>query len=403
LLFLTALAFLAGFLDFAAPPAFDFTAFLAFLTNLALPAFLPIFFPLCAIFLTDTFNLLLADFKTGFFFAKDFTGFLAITFLTVFLPLTRDFLTAETLFVAFFVALCAGFLIADIFLAIFLATLLSGFLATDISLTSFLATLLIGFFIAAKSFLIFFTTSVIAQSSTNCPPSTVNFTFDFALNSTEGWIPIFAEYNLATKEEGLNTSIEVLPANADGYQQRHTGFRFSTNNRADDLFAGLKKEISGLFPGANYTLNFTLEFASNIGEGCIGIGGAPGESVYVKSGASTVEPLTENVEPFNFINIDKGNQAVSGPAGASSGNIVASQSTNCDSLEAPFYTVTLTHGHQASPGAPLYEVSADEHGNMWLLVGTDSGYEGITVIYWQKISVVLSLVHNPYTTNCMNH
>ncbi len=44
-----------------------------------------------------------------------------------------------------------------------------------------------------------------------------------------------------------------------------------------------------------------------------GIGGSPGESVYVKAGATTEEPLIiEDSDGWLRMNIDKGNQAGEG-------------------------------------------------------------------------------------------
>ena len=36
----------------------------------------------------------------------------------------------------------------------------------------------------------------------------------------------------------------------------------------------------------------SLDLATNVAAGLVGIGGSPGESVFVKAGASTVEPVT---------------------------------------------------------------------------------------------------------------
>jgi hypothetical protein len=36
-----------------------------------------------------------------------------------------------------------------------------------------------------------------------------------------------------------------------------------------------------------------------------------------------------------------------------------------------------------------FEVTADEEGVIWFIVGTDSGFEGLTTIYYDTITVVL--------------
>ena len=36
-----------------------------------------------------------------------------------------------------------------------------------------------------------------------------------------------------------------------------------------------------------------------------------------------------------------------------------------------------------------FEVTADEDGVVWFIAGTDSGFEGLTTLYYDTISVVL--------------
>jgi hypothetical protein len=36
-----------------------------------------------------------------------------------------------------------------------------------------------------------------------------------------------------------------------------------------------------------------------------------------------------------------------------------------------------------------FEVTADEDGVVWFIAGTDSGFEGLTVVYYDTITVVL--------------
>ena len=57
----------------------------------------------------------------------------------------------------------------------------------------------------------------------------------------------------------------------------------------------------------------SIDLATNVPAGLVGIGGSPGESVFVKAGASTVEPLAEeDGSRYLRMNIDKGNQANGG-------------------------------------------------------------------------------------------
>jgi hypothetical protein len=37
-----------------------------------------------------------------------------------------------------------------------------------------------------------------------------------------------------------------------------------------------------------------------------------------------------------------------------------------------------------------FEVTADETGAIWFIVGTDSGFEGLTTLYYDAISITLA-------------
>ena len=42
-------------------------------------------------------------------------------------------------------------------------------------------------------------------------------------------------------------------------------------------------------------------------------------------------------------------------------------------------------------------VSTDAEGRAWLIVGTDSGFEGLSALYYARISYTLSIVEPPST------
>jgi len=75
-----------------------------------------------------------------------------------------------------------------------------------------------------------------------------------------------------------------------------TGFYIQSVNRSDDLFLFLKRRLGpedGLRPNQTYQVFFDLVFASNAPSNCGGVGGSPGESVYLKAGSwSALTPDT---------------------------------------------------------------------------------------------------------------
>jgi hypothetical protein len=85
------------------------------------------------------------------------------------------------------------------------------------------------------------------------------------------------------------------------------------------------------------------------------------------------------------MNVDKGaGNSGNGTAASVIGNIANGLSPDEIDMENPPY-VSLKREHEH-----LYTVNASPDGELWLLAGTDSGFEGLTGIYYQSIAVTLS-------------
>jgi hypothetical protein len=206
---------------------------------------------------------------------------------------------------------------------------------------------------------------------------TISLRFSFAADAQE-WIAGFADYPVGEEEFfELKSGIEPMPPDL---KLPGNGFMLHGNNHSDDLFMFLKRRLGpaeGLVPGAEYRFRFLLVFASNAPSGAVGIGGAPGESVFLKAGASTIEPRPVPVNDFYVMNVDKGNQGQGGPAASIVGNIANGRSAD----EPPRY-VLLRKEHEHP-----YNIRTDERGELWLLIGTDSGFEGPTRLYYREFLV----------------
>ena len=213
-------------------------------------------------------------------------------------------------------------------------------------------------------------------------PAVISLSFDFAAGDGLGWEADFADYNPVT-DMRTTAGVRQLPIEAGiGKAWYLSGWNYS-----DDLFMYLRRQVTpadGIVPGTSYLAEFRVTFATNAGDDCVGIGGAPGTSVYLKMGLAPTKPLPVLVGDHLRLNIDKGNQSQSGVHASQAGTIAAQQPTPC-SAEAPFSTVVRRHSH------PL-AVPASPTGELWLLFGTDSGFEGYTQIYVQRIEVTLTPV-----------
>jgi hypothetical protein len=201
-----------------------------------------------------------------------------------------------------------------------------------------------------------------------------HYNYTFAVD-TEGWQGGFADYDRDLESiYALRFSHSTLPEPLDTHEG---AIRIAGNNHSDDLFMFMKTRINKLDANATYAVTFTVEFASNVADGMVGIGGSPGEGVTLKAGAVTIEPkAVVDGSGYYRMNIDKGTQTNGGRDMVVIGDFSNDSDTDTYRLK----TVRNT--------APLY-VTADENGSVWLIVGTDSGFEGVTEIYYNDVTVDL--------------
>lgn len=198
--------------------------------------------------------------------------------------------------------------------------------------------------------------------------------YDFSTNA-EGWTGDFADYPEGEEQfYELEFSHTTLPAPLN---ETEGVLKLSGNNHSDDLFMFIKKEITGLIPNQEYQINFEVQFATNVADGQFGIGGSPGESVYIKVGAAPIEPQKE-LDDMGFyrMNIDKNNQSQSGED-----MIVIGDFSN-DTEENVYTLKTLSND---TP----FSATANSNGSLWIIVGTESGFEGATTIYYDRIAIEL--------------
>lgn len=207
----------------------------------------------------------------------------------------------------------------------------------------------------------------------------VQWNFD---DGRQGWSASYTDYSEPQESTiEFESGIEPLPEDIDA---QGDGFFVSGRNTPDDLFMFLKRSVGhqiDLEPQSSYELEWRIEFASDAGSNCFGIGGSPGESVYMKAGGSPVEPqrVEQNDGTQDYVlNVDKGNQSQGGEAASIAGNVA--NGIPCEEHDGEFGSIVHEHTHST-------RVETDEQGRMWLLLGTDSGFEGRTNLYYQSLEV----------------
>lgn len=220
--------------------------------------------------------------------------------------------------------------------------------------------------------------SVISCSVPEQDTMVFSITYDFS-TMDNGWTGDFADYPVGDSiSYELFYKHDTLPTNLNANATKKA-LHISGNNHSDDLFMFVKKKITGLRPNATYTILFNIKMASNASTSSVGIGGSPGTSVYLKAGASLVEPKKIEQDGFYYMNIDKGNQATEGADMILLGNIgVAATTTQFTSISR--YNTSVT----------AFTITTNESGEIWLIVGTDSGFEGLTHLYYTQIDVLFN-------------
>ena len=213
----------------------------------------------------------------------------------------------------------------------------------------------------------------------------IRLEFDFA-QSDHGFLAGFADYiQNGLSDYQLTNSWQARPTNLGG----SSALFISGFNHSDDLFMFWKKRITGLPPNTSVILTMEIELASSYAEGLVGVGGAPGEDVTVKAGAVAFEPRAvlepSEGEGWLRMNLDKGNQTVGGTDMSAIGNVAKPDDGNEN------YVLLKRHQH----GQPLTTRTASD-GSLWLVFGTDSGFESTTALYYSRLTVWINRVEKPH-------
>ncbi|WBW96259.1 hypothetical protein [Oceanirhabdus sp. W0125-5] len=196
-------------------------------------------------------------------------------------------------------------------------------------------------------------------------------------NDTMGWEGGFADLPINYVESDY--SVEFKHSNIPGLDCN--GLMLTGNNHSDDLFMYVTKKLGteyGLEPNTTYNMEIKFDLATNVPGGMMGIGGSPGSSVYVKAGMTNIAPeakiVGEGSNAYYRMNIDTGAQANSGKDMTAIGNV-----EKIDSIDDSF---------QLKPFQHTVEITTNENGEAYVIIGIDSGFEGISELYITNIEII---------------
>lgn len=201
------------------------------------------------------------------------------------------------------------------------------------------------------------------------------FTADFDQDAANwpGWTTGTSDYTADTAPTAVVFEQRPVPA-----PFASKGYFIGGHNNSDDALLFIKKQYTGLVASTDYTFTAQVNFVSNTPSGCMGVGGAPGESVYVIAAASPTEPkAAADSAGYTKLNIDRGNQGTPGAASLVMGNIGNGQP--CEG-SASYVAKSLRN-------TTGIKVKTDAEGKVWVLFGIDSGFEATSSIYVQNIVI----------------
>lgn len=208
---------------------------------------------------------------------------------------------------------------------------------------------------------------------TESPAETSAF-FDFE-QSDSGFVPIFADY---PDQEDVDGFYEFQHRYGEvPIPKAGKGIFISGNNHSDDLFMGYVKKLEGFTAGETYHFSVSFKLATNVEGRMVGVGGAPGESVTVKCGIVSTEPKATNESGYFRMNIDTGSQSNVGKDMTVVGNMAKTQNNRPGEYEFNEFSAE-------------FDMTANENGEVYLIIGTDSGFEATTAYYLDDISVTWS-------------
>jgi len=236
-----------------------------------------------------------------------------------------------------------------------------------------------------KILTLFFLSILMSITFSNCnsndeeynKSTTFNYTFD---EDMQGWQALFADY-----PAGQDSSYELVSGLASLPSEMNINSKalmISGNNHSDDLMMMFKKKLTGLVPQTDYKIEFEIELASKYPENSVGTGGSPGASVMLAIGAMQNEPKTFiNEDNYVVPNFDN---RMALEKGALTEDLLIIGSIGIDGDEFKYKLLTRTTENYT------FICKTDSFGQLWVMFGTESGFESTTSLYYNFLKIKLT-------------
>jgi hypothetical protein len=223
-----------------------------------------------------------------------------------------------------------------------------------------------------KIVLVLCVVTALCSCDKNDDDSKKHYTYTFQKGG-EGWDAFFSDYHVSGEEFyelAFNTTHLPQPLDTTVPALMITG-----NNHSDDLISMIFRKFDGLKANTTYSVTFNIELASNAPSNSFGAGGAP--DIALGAGGLPYAPASttdeEGLYRPNFISALQSRES----------NETLKMLGTIGVGEDVFEFTLINRDNEGNP----VQVTTNEKGEMWLLIGTDSGYEGITTLYYKTVGV----------------
>jgi hypothetical protein len=211
-------------------------------------------------------------------------------------------------------------------------------------------------------------------------PTVVDVSYNFD-DGKQGWSAGVTDYpNGAGGSINFVDQMRDLPEDMDITGK---GYYLEGQNDPMDIFMFIKKQLGpdeGLQPQTSYRVDYTVSLATNYPDDC---SEEQGQDMYLKLGGSKWEPASKlsSDQTYHEFNVDKGDDEVGGSAASAAGDIT--HDDECALVYNRYIPMSRQHSHTAA-------IETTDDGNLWLIVGVDSVFQGETSSYVTSVDVTLT-------------
>ena len=200
------------------------------------------------------------------------------------------------------------------------------------------------------------------------------YSYNFS-NGTDGWQQFFSDYPVGSE---VAFELEFEHTNLpDPLDNNVKALMISGNNHSDDLLSFIYRKFDGLQPNKTYAVTFDVNFASNAPSNAIGIGGSP-DLAFGVGGIPFAPANTPDGDNWHRPNFKSDLQSrLSNDTLQMTGTIGVGEDATDFAL--------INHNNNGNP----IMLTANNNGELWLMMGTDSGFEGTTTLYYTSIKIKL--------------